>query len=943
MTTHSPRPKLPVHFPLGVAAGTLVFYLLFVRPGVTLEGLPLTAQFAGWNEQPLTGQPLLWLLTLPLHLLPAAWMTGGLSCFSALTAAVLLGWLARSVTLLPWDRAWEPLPGANLPVALAVAVCGLELNFWQQATAASSEILNLLPLVAALWLLLEYRAEHGSRRLTTAVFVWGFGLAGNGLMLLTLPLFVVGVIRLQGLEHFLLKSWRRLAGWGGAGIFAYLLLTIFNDLAVHSPGSLRLDLLAGPLQVKALALLFYHQIWRADVWLTLVVAVYFLGPPLGFLVRLRSAGAGRQSGVERFETLVYQSLRAVLLLALLWLAFDPLAGPRQVLQQQCHQVFPLLAYDYLNALGAGFLAGNLLLLLQGASRRQRQAGGLPWRAWSIPLATGILVLLTMGLLARNGPAIWRAHHHPLQDFGELVADSLPAGPGILLGDSPEKLAVFQAALAHRPIRSEWLTVDLRRLAEPAYRTALERRQSAGWLTDETRHELAPPEVLRLLAQIIRAHRLFCLQPGHGYLFDPFYQIPLGAVYEMKLRVPAAPVAPPLDASVLAAGEQLWTAAWPDRLAALVIPTNRPVTRWSKATRKLSLAPVALLQDQWLAGWYSQALDGWAVALQQQGHWTEARVRFGQALLLVTNNFSAGVGLDCNGAHQAGRPMPVVEQVGSLRQMNGVWDRYGPLDDPSFCYLLGYLDQQNGWFLQAVDQFERAHALAPQVQAPSLALANLYTLIHVPDRARALLDQVRAEVKNLPANTALDTEIAMLEVNYWVAQTNTVAARTALRVLLAQHPGDGQIASQARNAFFTFGDFTNALPIIRAELAVSPDDIAALSMQAAILVQSGQAVAALPVLDHVLTLTNLPAARLSRAIARYQCRDLAAAEADYLVLEKTGEALSSVYFGLAAIAEQRHDRSRTAWYLRACLTNLPSGAPLWQQVSNQLHSIETAPQ
>ena len=90
MTTHSPRPKLPVHFPLGVAAGTLVFYLLFVRPGVTFEGLPLTAQFAGWNEQPLTGQPLLWLLTLPLHLLPAAWMTGGLSCFSALTAAVLL-------------------------------------------------------------------------------------------------------------------------------------------------------------------------------------------------------------------------------------------------------------------------------------------------------------------------------------------------------------------------------------------------------------------------------------------------------------------------------------------------------------------------------------------------------------------------------------------------------------------------------------------------------------------------------------------------------------------------------------------------------------------------------------------------------------------------------------------------------------------------------------
>src|ERR1039458_8437641 len=77
--------------PLLVALGALVFYGVTLSRGVTINSLPLTAKIAGWDWLPSTGQPLLWLLTLPLRLLPAAWVPAGLNFFSATTAALTLG------------------------------------------------------------------------------------------------------------------------------------------------------------------------------------------------------------------------------------------------------------------------------------------------------------------------------------------------------------------------------------------------------------------------------------------------------------------------------------------------------------------------------------------------------------------------------------------------------------------------------------------------------------------------------------------------------------------------------------------------------------------------------------------------------------------------------------------------------------------------------------
>jgi hypothetical protein len=91
-------------FPLQVMLGALVIYGLTVSHGVTSDSLVLTAKVAGWDWQPMSDRPLVWLFTLPLRLLPAGWVAMGMNLFSMACGVVTLGIMARSLELLPWSR-----------------------------------------------------------------------------------------------------------------------------------------------------------------------------------------------------------------------------------------------------------------------------------------------------------------------------------------------------------------------------------------------------------------------------------------------------------------------------------------------------------------------------------------------------------------------------------------------------------------------------------------------------------------------------------------------------------------------------------------------------------------------------------------------------------------------------------------------------------------------
>jgi len=125
--------------PLLAALTAFVLYAITLSHGVTMNSLALAAKVTGWDWVPMVGRPLFWLLTLPLRLLPAAWVPLGLNFFSTITGALTVGLLARTVQLMLWDRHWEKENrlARALPVLLACVVCGLEFSFWQEATAAT--------------------------------------------------------------------------------------------------------------------------------------------------------------------------------------------------------------------------------------------------------------------------------------------------------------------------------------------------------------------------------------------------------------------------------------------------------------------------------------------------------------------------------------------------------------------------------------------------------------------------------------------------------------------------------------------------------------------------------------------------------------------------------------------------------------------------------------
>lgn len=931
--------------PLYAALAAFLVYVSTMGAGLTLTGASLAAQLAGWNDVPLVGQPLLWLFTLPLRLLPMAFLPLALKLAAAGMAAIILGLLTRTMQLLPWDHPWDQASrlASLLPVLTAGVVCGLEFFFWREATSTCGDLLDLLLLAAAVWLLLEYNVRQQARWLNAATVVWGLGMAENWVMLFAWPLFVAAVIWLEGLRFFRWKLILRLAGLGLAGVSVYAVLPLANSLLPHSSWTLRESWLASLHQTKSVGHLLYAGFWRGHLQVTMAVAICFFVPTLPLLVRLRDEGTRNKSPVDRFQVRLYRSLRLALLLACFWLALDPIPGARQMIHSELGMRgwMPLLTFDYLNALGAAFLLGNLLLISQSGGREpQRRSRSKPWRRLIAPLAAGGLGVAALALLARNAPAIWRLNFHPLEQFGEEAVNSLPPGSGVVLSDDPDRLLVFRAALARRGRTADWLAVQAHALPQVEYRARLEQSRPAGWLTDASRHELTPVETVRLLEHVARTNRLFYLHPSYGLFLEAFYLAPTGSVYELKLRGRNPLEIPALGRDEQEANELFWNRLWENDLSSLATP---PPVGWRTRLAQYGFTPAPRDQDRVLADWYATALEAWAVTLQKAGRWREAQARFEEVLQLNTNNFSARLSLACNANLQAGREMaitdsPLASELADLERMNLFLRNNGPFDTPPLDYVFGSELFDHGLLLQASEVLERTRQLAPNALAPEMVLAEIYNRLQMPDRSRALITRLR-ESTNAPYRGAFDLNLALLDSYSWLLQSNTANARDALQSVVKEHPDDPQIANRVVAAYLAFGDLTNAMQLIERRLANAPDDVASLNSKGMILLQSGQAAEAVPIWDHVLTLTNLPAARINRAFARMALQDFDSAKSELLALEQTGSSGGMADWGLAMVAEHAFDTNSARHYLQCCLTNTPTGGALWRQASARLRGLE----
>ena len=942
--------------PWQIALVAFVLFALTASRGVTMNSLPMAAKVAGWDWLPMATRPLTWLLTLPVRLLPGGWIPLALDLFSAAIAALTLGVVARSVELLPWNTAPDAkkIWAGRLPVLLACAVCGLEFNFWSDATAATGEMLDLLLLAIPVWCLLEHRAATNARWINAAAFAWGLGMAENWVMLVTLPLFVAALIWLRGLRFFKLNFLLRMGLLGLAGFSIFALLPLVNWLTPHSPWNFSESWSTSWSATKTVFHTLYYGFWQWHRLLAISVLLYFLVPTLPCLVRLKNESAANQSKVDRFQTWIYRALRVVLLLACLWLAFDPEAGPRAVIRQQVGIALPLLTFDYLNALGIAFLAGNLLFAAQvppqRRSRSPLQKFNSLLRRNTTTLLVAVIALMTVGLLVRGLPAILGANREPLRQFGEITARSLPAGGGILLGDEPAKLAVVQSALRTGGGAARWLMVDVRLLPDARYRAHLERAFPAGWRATADARDLKPEELIQLLDRLAHTNRIFYLQPGAGkILFEQFYPLPLGAVSELKTYAENEYRIPPLTPAQLAEGEKFWDHAWDHELERVSPPGSQRTPALVKFfSRRLTVNPVTPQSGRLLGHWYSAWLDGWGVALQRSGKLPEARRRFEQALQLNTNNYSAVLNLEVCTNLIAGAALGLggVDQVAAkfrnTAQLAQVVSACGPVDEPAVLSLLGRACQQAGWARQALQNYDRAHTLAPAALMPALAMAEIFSQRRMDRKVLDILGQLPRPATNSPGSRVLNLELAMMEAKAWMGLTNATKANEILQSMRAQNPADTAVLEMVFKAYLAFGEITNALQLIETQLVREPDNIAALNNKAALLIQQRRATEALAVLDRALALTNLPAIRLNRAIALLSTGNYPAAEADYLALQNAAVEKFSVEFGLAQIATLRHDTNAAIQHLELCLGSVPTNSPKWNEAQARLEALKNPP-
>jgi hypothetical protein len=199
-TSSSPRADVPFpKLPWFLGGAFLVLYLVMLSPGAGIGGLGVISKVTGWDWQPFLQFPLYFLVTLPFAVLPTSWQPVLLNAFSALLAAGTLALLARSIQLLPQDRTRDQRerertrfglltgPAAWLPATAATVMCGLQVLFWQNATNASVDTLNLFVLAWLIRELLEYRLDGRERRLLVLAFGYGLGVTSNAALIALFP------------------------------------------------------------------------------------------------------------------------------------------------------------------------------------------------------------------------------------------------------------------------------------------------------------------------------------------------------------------------------------------------------------------------------------------------------------------------------------------------------------------------------------------------------------------------------------------------------------------------------------------------------------------------------------------------------------------------------------------------------------------------------------
>lgn len=953
-----------------LAGVALVLYFATASRGLSLINLLQVAKTSGWAWQSESAKPVTFLLLYPFRWLPATLIPIALNLFSAACGALIIALLARSVCLLPQDRTHQQrlreqnefgLLSARiawLPPVLASIALGLQLTFWEYSTNGTGDIIDLLLPAYIIRCLLEYRVQGQESWLARAVLLYGAAMTNTWMMIALFPVFLGALIWIKGFDFFRPGFLARMFVWGLVGLLLYLLLPLVHLLG-DSAGPTFWQMLKLNLGTQKSILIQLSNYFRhSEPWKFIALIITSLVPLVLAGIRWPSYFGDISKIGQGLATLTFHIVHALLLVACVWLAFDP---PFSARQMQFGNEF--LVLNYFACLNVGYFSGYFLLVfapkLRPIRTRHRERLVPMLNRLSNAALWLLMVVVPLILLYKNLPHIRITNGPLIGQFSASLAEKLPVDGAYVLSDDPRLLFLLQNELARRKQPEQrYVLLDsgvhgegLQALNWPQYHRFLHKKYAEQWPEVpplKQKEMIAPYSLLQMLTQAAAKKPLYYLHPSFGYYFEVFYPVPHGLVYELKTLGTNSAVPPPVSDELIAENEKFWKDGQ-SGVVGDVIAANRLNTA---AVSKFRADLHAALQmpttrngtARTLAGFCSRALNFWSIEAQKAGHTNQAGQGFNLALEVNPDNVAAQINADFNQSLQAApAKRPKVKELVDdprFRNLDQVVIENGPFDEPTFCLERAREFARSVLYRQAAQQLVRVVAWEPANLEGQLWLARIYTVLSMPVRAVAIVNDIHARASEFNLSGTNQIELLLVESAAHFANRDNAAGEAVLRTALEKNPNDESVIATAAQMAIAYGRYSNALVAVERQLALKADDVNSLVNKGFLLMQLGQLEQAIPPLNRALELspTNHPAL-LNRAIIYLRSGKLDQSEQDYLVLQKAFPNAFQIYYGLGEIAWQRKNTNAAIAYYDAYLTNKPPASTEAESVAERLKQLK----
>ena len=952
--------------PWMIAGALAIVYLLTVNHWISLKNMQAVARTTGQTWTADNYAPLFVLATSPFHWLPEAWVPLALNLFAVVCAFFVLVLLARCVTLLPHDRTAKQRekgrsPLSSLPLAwvspvLAVIVCGLQLTFWENATSLSLGIFDLLLFAYSVRCLMEYRVDKRESWLLRGAVIYAAAATDSWLMVALSPFFLGAIIWIMGLGFFQLRFVSRLflCFLVGSLFLLYLpLLHLRSDGFFWEP--LRQAAMNQLVPVKFLFRYLEHYVQFYVVLTSLL--------PL-FLISIRwkaSFGDTSNLGVT-LATWVLHLAHFALFVVCAWAMFDTgfslrdSAGKYQFLSQFRDVFLPLY---FLSALCIGYFAGYFLLVFRPLVRRGRPIASHE-RILS-RIASGfvclLLVLAPLGLIFKNLPAIRYTNGPMLQNYAAALVEKLPPD-AVLLSDRSMPLLLTRSWLARSGKQQNYLFLDtgaLKSLAYYRFQTRLHPEEWPQVFTNATNPNILIPELqlAKIVRDIAKKHPVYYLHPSFGYYFDVFYAVPHGIVNELHLYGTNMITSPPLSEADFAENEAFWKQREPE-LAALPAGIFPPPPQQKPSLRERWLGAMQIpfeknLTAEFLANTYSRALNTWGVGAQRLGHLEPAAAHFAEAIQLAPGNVVASENLEFNKKVRKGlRVAPdnltaFQQRFGNETDWNQILNSNGLFDEPTGCLAQGIVFHRGHLDRQAAQNFLRSIDLAPDGLLARLWLSRVYVVLNQPEKAFALVDELKARSKSLADVAIYPSDILQVELAANYVNNSRDKVDHIVKSTVSQKSPDPLLLDTAVQVATFYQDYTNALIALDKQLQLAPTNVVILLNKGFLEIQLTNYNEAIPALSKAISLspTNTTAI-FCRAVSYFESGKLDESQRDYELLRQINPKGYPAYHGLAEIALRKKDTNVAILNYKLDFTNAPPGSPEANWAVERLKKLNASP-